>query len=271
MGSKSAVLRENPASGASFVVWQNVGSGLTQAVILCDSDGDPVGISGDELHVAGSVLSAIQAAVETIDNAISGSEMQVDIVAGPTGTSSLRTQGTAADGASAVGNPLQIGGKTSGDVMQTVLVDNDGRVLSDANLQVSNGDVSESNPVPTAVAMSSQGTFTIPSGQNGSAETPVDLGANYKAILIRCENCQYIPASTTMRLQAGEGASDTMCNVYPADDPSSQWVSGDLPTSGTLRLVSTNAFGARRIRVILSNNSTGGSTVFYIYGIEKLI
>ena len=131
MGSKSAVLRENPASGAQFVVYQNLSSGLTQAFILCDGDGDPIGISGDELHVTGATLQAIQTAVELIDNAISGNEMQVDIVTAPTGTQAQEVQGTAADGAAAVGDPLQVGGKDGSGNIQAVLMDADGHVQVD--------------------------------------------------------------------------------------------------------------------------------------------
>lgn len=272
MGSKSSVLRENPSSGAQFVVYQNVGSGLTQAIVLCDTNGDEWGVSGSELHVAGSVLDSIRTAVELIDNAISGSEMQVDLVTGPTGASALQIQGTAADGAAATGNPLQIGGKDGSGDIQALLTDTAGRLAVDANLQVGDSDVGESNPVPVANALTSQGTFTIGSGADGSAVTPVDLGANYKVLIIRCEDCDNIQASTTISLQVGEGASDTVCDVYEVDDAGTKWESGNMPTTAvTWRLVVTQAFAARRVRIIMSNTASGGDVVFYIAGSDRLI
>lgn len=112
-------------------------------------------------------------------------------------------------------------------------------------------------------------TFTIGNGADGSAVAPADLGANYKAIIIRCADCQYIPATTTMGLELSEDAADTMCDMYEANDPGTIWVSDNLPTTGTLRVVITHAFMARRVRIVLSGNSTGGATTFAIAGSDR--
>jgi len=122
-----------------------------------------------------------------------------------------------------------------------------------------------------AVDLSAQQVFTIANGANGSAVTPADLGANYRVVIIRCEDCQYIPATTTMALELGESGADTVCEMCEIDAPDTIWTSGNLPTSGTLRAVLTHAFGCRRVRVVLSKNSTGGSTVFTIAGADKLL
>jgi hypothetical protein len=167
----------------------------------------------------------------------------------------------------AAGNPVPVLVSALSSIEVTQDTPDD--LACNANLQVGDADVSESNPVPIATGVSAWQTFTIPDGANGGAVAPADLGANYKAILIRCADCQYIPASTNLSMQASEGAADTMCDVYEVDDPSTLWSKGSLPTSGTLRVVVTHAFGARRVRLVLSNNSTGGDTAFSIAGMDQ--
>lgn len=110
-------------------------------------------------------------------------------------------------------------------------------------------------------------TFTIPSGASGAAVTPADLYHNCKLIVISCADCSGVAASTSLTVQTGFGASDTMCTLYEQDTPSLVWTSGNLPTSGTMRFALTHAIGARRVRLILSNNTTT-NTVFTIYGVD---
>lgn len=54
----------------------------------------------------------------------------VNILSGPTGVSSLRSQGTAADGAAAVGNPVQVGGVDTAGNAQRLLVNASGVAAS---------------------------------------------------------------------------------------------------------------------------------------------
>ena len=71
----------------------------------------------------------IKTAVQLIDNAIDGSEMQVDVVTLPASTNTLEVVGDAAENAAAAGNPVLTGGRydSPGDDNSTVrtLGDND--------------------------------------------------------------------------------------------------------------------------------------------------
>jgi hypothetical protein len=53
------------------------------------------------------------------------------IASGPTGTSALQQQGTAADAAAAVGSPVQIGGKGGAGNVQAILTDTLGTVIAE--------------------------------------------------------------------------------------------------------------------------------------------
>jgi hypothetical protein len=112
-------------------------------------------------------------------------------------------------------------------------------------------------------------TFTIVDTADGSLVTPIDLGGNYKIILVTCADCQYIAASTNLTARVGYGAADGPFDLYEQDDPSSQWSKGALPTSGTLAFVLTHAAGIRRLGFTLSNASSGGSTVFTVKGLDE--
>ena len=112
-------------------------------------------------------------------------------------------------------------------------------------------------------------TFTIANGADGSAVAAVDLGASYKIILIQCTDCSNVAASTNLTALVGYTAADTLSDLYEQDDPSTQWSKGDLPTTGTLAFILTHATGARRLRLVLSNNASGGSVVFTVYGLDK--
>ena len=108
-------------------------------------------------------------------------------------------------------------------------------------------------------------TFTIPTGADGSAVAAVDLGYNWDTLLITCEDCSHIPGTTTLSAQVSPDGTNALCDLYKADTPDTKWVSGNLPTSGTLAFVLTHAKGARRLRLILSKVTVGGSAVFKIY------
>jgi hypothetical protein len=111
-------------------------------------------------------------------------------------------------------------------------------------------------------------TFTIAAGANGSAVTAVDLGKPFKFILITCADCQYIPATTNLSAQVGYDENDGPFALYEQDDPATQWSIGSLPTNGTLAFVLTHAAGARRLRLVMSNNSNGGATAFVVRGLD---
>ena len=139
-------------------------------------------------------------------------------------------------------------------------------------LYADGADVGAANPLPTTMQelISAEQTFTIGNGADGSAVAAADLGAPYKFIQIRCEDCQFIPVVTSLEAEVDPGAAGTLCNLYELDDPSTEWTQTDLPSAGTLAFVLTHSMGMRRIRLIMGNNSTGGSTVFKIIGLGRL-
>jgi len=116
---------------------------------------------------------------------------------------------------------------------------------------------------------SSEQTFTIPDTGDGSAVDPVDLGAAYDLIWVRCEDCQYIQASTNMTALVKHVSGDTLCDLYEQDDPSTQWSAGALPTSGTMAFLLSHAAGIRHIRLVLSNAASGGAVVLKVKGFHK--
>lgn len=114
--------------------------------------------------------------------------------------------------------------------------------------------------------VSSEQTFTIASGATGSAVTAVDLGRPYREIIIRCEDCSNIQASTNIAALVGYNADDTLCDLYAEDDPGAQWSKGAIPATGTLAFVLKSARGAQYLRLVLSKAASGGSVVFKIRG-----
>lgn len=109
-------------------------------------------------------------------------------------------------------------------------------------------------------------TFTIPASADGSGVDAIDLERNYAFIVVKCEDCSNIPSSTSLSFEVGYDNSDTLCDLYEQDDPSTIYSKGDLPTSGTLAFLLNHAAGAQRLRPVLSNNASGGSVVFKVYG-----
>ena len=114
-------------------------------------------------------------------------------------------------------------------------------------------------------------TFEIPENNDGSAVAAVNLGAPYNTILIECADAQYIPITTTVGAWVGYtgSAAETLVALHALDDPSAIWAGGNLPTSGNFGFALTNARGVWRVRLILSNDSTGGGTDFTIRGLER--
>ena len=83
----------------------------TQVVTLDVGGAGAESLVSGTVPVSGTVLDAIQAAVEVIDNTISGTEMQVDVVTLPNvtlaaGTNTNEVVGDAAHDAAVAGNPL---------------------------------------------------------------------------------------------------------------------------------------------------------------------
>jgi hypothetical protein len=147
---------------------------------LASIDGDYTQLRVD----ANGALWVIQsAALPAGDNNIGN----VDIVTGPTGASALEMQGTAADGAAAVGDPVQVGGTEAGGNMQTLRTDADGHLQVD--VLTGGGSDTPTNPVrthssstDTAVAATfnadgpeSGGTTTKLAGFDVSASVPVKI------------------------------------------------------------------------------------------------
>jgi Ni,Fe-hydrogenase maturation factor len=94
--------------------------------------GNPVqigGVDGGGLAQALSTDVNGRANVNVVDELPAGTNNigDVDIASGPTGAAALEAQGTAADGAAAVGNPVQIGGVDGGGLAQALSTDAKGR------------------------------------------------------------------------------------------------------------------------------------------------
>ena len=112
-------------------------------------------------------------------------------------------------------------------------------------------------------------TFTIPNGADGSAVAAVDLARNYSFVVISCDDASDIPASTLMTAEVADDDSGALNPLY-MQDGSASWVSGTLPTSGGFRFWLSHAYGVQRLRLILSNNTTG-AVDFHIYGFDGAV
>lgn len=108
-------------------------------------------------------------------------------------------------------------------------------------------------------------TFTIGNGADGSSVDPVEFQYPVGDVVVKCEDCSNIAASTSLTALVGYEGDDTLCDLYEENAPQTQWSKGDLPTSGTLAFRLTHALGTKRLRLVLSNNASGGSVVFTIY------
>ena len=108
-------------------------------------------------------------------------------------------------------------------------------------------------------------SFVVPNGASGSAVAAVDLGANCKAITLRCADCAGIPAGTTLGVFAAEDAGDALCAAYSGD--TGAILAYGMPVTGTWRMAVGDLFGARRLRLVLSANVTADTT-FEVVGID---
>ncbi len=96
----------------------------------------------------------------------------VDILSGPTGASALEMQGTAADGAAAVGDPVQIGGTEAGGNMQTLRTDADGHLQVD--ILTGGGSDTPANPARTfssSTDTAAAATFNADGPESGNSTT----------------------------------------------------------------------------------------------------
>ncbi len=112
-------------------------------------------------------------------------------------------------------------------------------------------------------------TFTIPSSADGSAVAAVDLDRNYGFIVITCDDASNIAADTTLSAQVAEDDSGALNPLY-MQDGNAAWNSGVLPTNGGFRFWLSHAFGVQRLRLVLSNNTSGAVTL-YVYGFDGAV
>lgn len=96
----------------------------------------------------------------------------VDILSGPTGASALEMQGTAADGAAAVGDPVQMGGVDGSANVQALLTDTDGHLQVD--VLSGGGEAIPTTPVRTtdsSTDTAAAATFTVAGPESGGSTT----------------------------------------------------------------------------------------------------
>jgi len=126
------------AEGALWVQEYNSDAILADTASMDTNLGTVAGaVAGSEMQV--DVVAALPAGDNNIGNVDIASALpagdnnigNVDIVSGPTGASALEIQGTAADGAAAAGDPVQIGGVDGSGNMQSLLTDTDGHLQVD--------------------------------------------------------------------------------------------------------------------------------------------
>ena len=113
--------------------------------------------------------------------------------------------------------------------------------------------------------------FSIPDGATGANVAAVDLGRNYAYIVIKCTDASHIQATTTLGAQVGYDADDALVTLYEQNDPGAIWASSNLPTSGTFGSLLVYAFGAQRVRLVLSKAASGGAVPFEVYGIAESV
>ena len=114
--------------------------------------------------------------------------------------------------------------------------------------------------------ITSEQTFTIPAGASGIAVAAIDLRANYLMVLVKCEDCQFIPAGTSLTLQVGYDQNDALVHLREMDNPQTVWTRGSLPVTGGIAFMLDDIAGARRIRFVLSANALGGAVTFKVRG-----
>lgn len=113
-------------------------------------------------------------------------------------------------------------------------------------------------------------SITIISGDKGVLSGNMNLGRNYAYIIIRCPDCQYIPAATTLAIKSAMDESETMCSVYEFSSNTLTLLAPTLPTSGSMRFLLVPLFGAQLVHLELSKNVTGNTT-FEVYGFAESV
>lgn len=114
-------------------------------------------------------------------------------------------------------------------------------------------------------------TFTIADGADGSAVAAVSLGKlAWDDIVVVCEDCDGIQAATTLAVWVGYDTASQLVALYDQDDPGTILALGNLPATGTLAFLLTKAKGARRIRLVLSQATSGAAVVFKLYPIGAI-
>lgn len=116
-------------------------------------------------------------------------------------------------------------------------------------------------------------TFTIVNGNTGANVEAVNLGRNYAYIIIRCDNCAYIAASTTLGIKVAMDEAQSLNSIYIFDSSANTLtaLAPTLPTSGSMQFMCVPTFGAQYVHFTLSKNATGGSVVFDVYGVAESI
>jgi len=142
----------NPIVGSAIIVERD---DILSTVTPVEADN--IGLRGTAegaLWVQDFNSDAILTAVQLIDDAISGNEMQVDIIAAlpagtnnigdvdilslPASTNTIEVVGDAADGTAVAGNPVLIGG-SDGTNVETILVTSNGRQVFAAGAAAADG------------------------------------------------------------------------------------------------------------------------------------
>lgn len=113
-------------------------------------------------------------------------------------------------------------------------------------------------------------TFTIPDEANGSLVAAADLETNYSFVVIRAPSTAVIPAATTFSLWIGDHDSDELLPLWNPDT-GTLWNSGTLPTTGGFRMLVPAAFGAQRVRIVMSANITSGPLALHVYGLDPVV
>ena len=114
-------------------------------------------------------------------------------------------------------------------------------------------------------------TLTMPSGNKGDNLSAIDLGRNYAYIVVKCLDVTGIAATTALSAQVAYDDDDALCTLYEKANPSLAWSITPLPTtSGSFAFLLLHAFGAQRIKLLLSKNTTAAVT-FQIYGLAESV
>lgn len=136
--------------------------------------GIAVPASGGAAVVPGDATAGLTVQLGAALPAGSNNIGDVDILSGPSGASALEIQGPAADGAAAVGDPLQIGGVDGSGNMQRLATDSDGHLQID--VLTGGGETAPSNP--TGDTASSTNTAA---GASANLDSAVINGQEYLA------------------------------------------------------------------------------------------